>query len=44
VPVLFLLASLGLVVNTLLERPMEAGIGLVLVLLGLPAYLYWKRK
>jgi APA family basic amino acid/polyamine antiporter len=43
VPVLFLVASLGLVLNTLVERPKEAGIGLVLVLLGLPAYFYWKR-
>ena len=42
VPVLFLVASLGLVLNTLVERPKESGIGLVLVLLGLPAYFYWK--
>jgi APA family basic amino acid/polyamine antiporter len=44
VPALFLLASLLLVVNTLRERPMESGIGLVLVALGLPAYAFWRKK
>lgn len=44
VPALFLLASAGLVLNTLVERPMESGIGLVLVLLGLPAYFYWRGR
>jgi APA family basic amino acid/polyamine antiporter len=43
-PALFILASFALVVNTLVERPMESGIGLVLVLLGLPAYFYWRRR
>jgi APA family basic amino acid/polyamine antiporter len=43
VPVLFILASLLLVGNTLLERPRESVLGLVLVALGVPAYLYWRR-
>lgn len=44
VPVLFILASLLLVGNTLLERPRESVLGLVLVALGVPAYLYWRRR
>ena len=44
VPVLFILASLLLVGNTLLERPRESALGLVLVALGVPAYLYWRRR
>jgi APA family basic amino acid/polyamine antiporter len=44
VPVLFILASLLLVGNTLLERPRESVLGLVLVSLGVPAYLYWRRR
>jgi amino acid transporter len=43
VPALFLLASLLLVLNTLWARPVESGIGLVLVALGLPAYAHWRR-
>jgi hypothetical protein len=31
------------VMNTLVERPVQSLAGLGLVLLGLPAYWYWKR-
>jgi hypothetical protein len=31
-----------LVGNTLLERPTESLFGLVLVALGIPAYMYWR--
>ncbi|MBZ5590326.1 MAG: amino acid permease [Acidobacteriia bacterium] len=44
VPALFILACGLLVVNTLVERPMESLWGLGLVALGLPAYLYWRRR
>jgi hypothetical protein len=36
--------SLGLVVNTLLERPGESGAGLLFMAAGLPAYAHWRRK
>ena len=42
VPLVFILSSLLLVGNTLLERPTESLFGLVLVGLGIPAYLYWR--
>ncbi len=44
VPVLFVAGSLLLVVNTLVERPMESLIGLGLVALGLPLYWRWSRE
>jgi basic amino acid/polyamine antiporter, APA family len=43
VPILFVLGSGLLVVNTLMERPVESLLGLGLVALGLPAYWYWRR-
>ena len=43
VPVLFVAGSCLLVANTLLERPVEALIGLGLVALGLPMYWHWSR-
>ncbi|MGE5234038.1 MAG: APC family permease [Acidobacteriota bacterium] len=43
VPLAFILASLLLVGNTVLERPVQSLIGLGLVALGLPAYFYWRR-
>jgi APA family basic amino acid/polyamine antiporter len=44
VPAAFIAASLGLVANTLLERPVESMAGLGLVALGVPAYLFWRRR
>jgi APA family basic amino acid/polyamine antiporter len=44
VPALFILSSIVLVANTLFERPVESLFGLVLVALGVPAYLYWRRR
>lgn len=42
VPALFVLTSLLLVVNTLVRKPIESAIGLFLLILGLPVYL-WRR-
>jgi APA family basic amino acid/polyamine antiporter len=44
VPAIFIVASLGILLNTLIERPVESGIGLLLLLSGLPAYFIWARK
>jgi APA family basic amino acid/polyamine antiporter len=44
VPAIFVLSTAVLLVSTLMERPVESLIGLGLVALGLPAYLYWNRK
>jgi APA family basic amino acid/polyamine antiporter len=43
VPVVFVLAALALLANTLVERPMESLLGLGLMALGVPAYLWWRR-
>jgi APA family basic amino acid/polyamine antiporter len=43
VPVVFLLVTGALLVNTLVYTPKEAVIGLVLIALGLPVYFYWTR-
>jgi APA family basic amino acid/polyamine antiporter len=43
VPLLFILASMLLVGNTLAEKPVESLIGLALLAIGVPAYLWWRR-
>ena len=43
VPALFILASLAFVLNSLMERPVESLLGFGIMLLGIPAYLYWRR-
>jgi APA family basic amino acid/polyamine antiporter len=44
VPALYVLGSLALVGNTLMERPTASVAGLGLVALGLPFYFYWQRQ
>jgi len=44
VPGLFILASVLLVANTLVERPVESMVGLVFIAAGLPAYAWWRRQ
>jgi APA family basic amino acid/polyamine antiporter len=44
VPWLFILTSAALVLNTLVEKPVESLIGLALVLLGVPAYAWWRAR
>ena len=44
VPAAFLIAAACFILNTLLARPLEAGIGCAIVTLGIPAYLIWKRR
>ena len=44
VPVLFLLATGWLLLNTIYTRPAQSFIGLVLIGIGLPVYFYFDRK
>jgi basic amino acid/polyamine antiporter, APA family len=45
VQIIFLLASIGMLMLSFFERPVESGIALGTVLLGLPAYWYfWKAR
>jgi APA family basic amino acid/polyamine antiporter len=43
VPALYVLVSGAWALNTLFERPLESLGGTLIVLLGVPGYLYWKR-
>ncbi len=43
-PVLFVLVAISLVLSTLFDSPRESLLGLLLILLGLPFYFYWKRR
>jgi APA family basic amino acid/polyamine antiporter len=44
VPLVFIAGSAIFVINTLLERPFESIAGLGLLVLGLPAYWYWRKS
>jgi len=44
VPVLFVLINIAIFLNTVMAQPVKSLIGLGIICLGIPAYLYWKRK
>ncbi len=44
IPALFIIACTGILINTFIEKTVESAAGIVLVLLGIPVYYYWKRK
>ncbi|MFC1530282.1 APC family permease [Gemmatimonadota bacterium] len=44
VPLIFIVASTGIMLNTILERPVESLSGLALAVLGIPIYHHWKSK
>lgn len=43
-PAVFVLAATALVINTIISRPRGAAEGLGIVLLGLPAYFFWRSS
>jgi len=43
-PALFVLAAVYVVASSVASNPRNAGIGVVLLLLGIPVYLYWKAR
>ena len=44
VPVIFILVTAWLLVNTIFTAPLQTAAGLGLMLLGLPLSLYWERN
>jgi APA family basic amino acid/polyamine antiporter len=43
-PLLFVLAAAALVLNVIISTPRNAGVGLGIVTLGLPAYFLWRSR
>ena len=44
VPAIFILFCIGLFFNTIMTRPREAAIGMILIFSGIPVYFFLKRK
>jgi APA family basic amino acid/polyamine antiporter len=44
VPILFLIGAAILEISTLIHEPVSSIKGIVLILLGLPFYFYWRRS
>jgi len=44
IPIVFILATLGIIINTIVEQPQESLTGLAIILIGVPVYFFWQRK
>jgi APA family basic amino acid/polyamine antiporter len=44
VPAIFVLVTIGLIVNTFITAPVQSAMGIVVILLGLPVYWYFDRR
>ncbi len=44
VPLIFILGSTGILINTLIEKPVESLAGLGLTALGIPVFLHWEKN
>lgn len=43
-PAVFVLAAAAIVLNTIVEQPRQSALGIGVVLLGAPAYLWWRSR
>jgi len=44
VPLVFIIATAGIMLNSLVEKPVESLAGLAFTAIGIPIYLYWHKK
>lgn len=44
VPLIFIIALSGILLNALIEKPVESIIGLIFTSLGIPVFFVWKKK
>lgn len=43
-PIFFVLINLAVFFNTVVAQPLKSMIGLIMLFMGIPAFLYWKKK
>ena len=43
-PIIFIIASSGILIASLIEKPVESLAGIILTLAGIPAYYIWNRR
>ncbi len=44
VPIFFVIINLAVFFNTVIDQPLKSTIGLIMLGIGIPAFLYWKKK
>jgi APA family basic amino acid/polyamine antiporter len=44
IPLFFVIVSLAVFFNTVINQPLKSTIGLIMLSIGIPAFLYWKKQ
>jgi APA family basic amino acid/polyamine antiporter len=44
IPIIFIIASSGILINALIEKPVESLAGVGITLIGIPVHYFWRRK
>lgn len=44
IPLLFVVINLAVFFNTVWAQPLKSAVGLIILFIGIPAFLYWKKK
>jgi len=44
IPLFFVIINLAVFFNTVIDQPLKSTIGLIMLGVGIPAFLYWKKK
>lgn len=44
IPLFFVLINLAVFFNTVMAQPLKSMVGLIMLAIGIPAFLYWKKK
>jgi APA family basic amino acid/polyamine antiporter len=44
IPILFILVAIAFIISTLRDSPRDSLLGTALILMGLPFYIYWRRR
>ncbi|OGD21298.1 MAG: hypothetical protein A2Y69_06410 [Candidatus Aminicenantes bacterium RBG_13_59_9] len=44
VPLVFILINLAVFGNSIYSQPRESLVGVLIIIAGVPAFLYWKKK
>jgi ABC-type Fe3+-siderophore transport system permease subunit len=43
-PLFFVAVNVAIFINSVIAQPLKSMIGLVMLGIGIPAFLYWKRR
>ncbi len=44
IPAVFIIVNLAIFLNSILSQPFESALGLAIILAGVPAYIFWRKR